>query len=72
MINTNGDYYSRYLGYVIEERTFASEAAAIEFLLDTCGMTEGEADSYLYRLRHEYAANRARNRKMQKGVPSYA
>lgn len=52
------DYFSKKLGYIIEERNLGGRENAKKYLVKACDMTSDEADSYLARLRNAYFANR--------------
>lgn len=51
------DYFSKRMGYVIDDVAIGGRQAAFRHLMDVCGMSEIEADSYLDRIRKAYLKN---------------
>lgn len=52
----NNDYFSKKMGFVIDDMQFETKEAAYAYLRDTCCMEEEDCDSFLRRLVREYAA----------------
>lgn len=50
------DYFSKRMGYVIDDEPLGSRDAAFNYLVMKCGMDDSEADSFLHRIRSEYLA----------------
>ena len=54
MGHMSGDYYSRQMGFVIENQIFRDEERAKRYMMRTCYMSEEESTTYLNRLRIAY------------------
>lgn len=54
MGHMSGDYYSRQVGFVIENHPFRDEERARRYMMRTCFMSEEESTTYLNRLRRAY------------------
>lgn len=50
------DYFSKRMGYVIDDVPLGTREAAFAYLVDKCGMEDMEAESFLHRVRNEYLA----------------
>lgn len=50
------DYFSKRMGYVIDDEPLGSREEAYNYLVMKCGMDDAEAESFLYRIRSEYLA----------------
>lgn len=50
------DYYSRRMGFVIDDVSFPTKESAFFYLVDECCMDDSEAESFLDRIRREYMA----------------
>lgn len=50
------DYFSKRMGYVIDDEPLGSREEAHDYLVTKCGMDDDEAESFLHRIRSEYLA----------------
>ena len=48
------DYFTKRMGYVIDSKSLGGHEKAQRYLMDTCGMEEEEAESYLRRIYRDY------------------
>lgn len=63
----NNDYFSKKMGYIIDEKRFESKEEAYAYLHDTCCMEGAYCESFLRRLVREYMA-RVRNAQRKEEV----
>ena len=50
------DYFTKRMGYVIDDVPLGSREAAYDYLVTKCVMDYTEAESFLHRIRSEYLA----------------
>lgn len=48
------DYFSKRMGYVIDDVPLGTREKAYDYLVVKCGMDDSEAESFLHRIRSEY------------------